>query len=354
MIFVLFGATGIVGDLTTEFFKKRGIRPIAKKSCILDESRIQRSRINGELYSREEVERCAFHYEISGRLIGFEFRDINDAGNGKTDVYMTLSTFDKNILCSLHNAYGQKVKIIYVRIDPKTLESITNARADLDAVKKADRIENGKKLRGFYFDNSKHFDNVVIYDETDGADIAKKHLLSQYESIVLDALEQQNRIDNGSDVFLPYNGNDDYAFVSYSHDDRNMVQALLFGLKNRGCKIWYDKGLEDQRTDSSPVDTLWEQTLQDRIKDCSQFLVFRSKNSVKKPWVWEEFNWAIEYEKPITVIHLDDQSFGREKYDYYERFQSPSYRDDIDFVENIHNHIVESIKTTNLPKAEGE
>ena len=345
MIFVLFGATGEVGDITRKYFKSHGISSISKKNYIIDPTLVQMERVNGDIVSREEIEKCAFRYEISGRTVGFEFADIDRAGQGYENVYMTLSAFERSILIDLRNAYGEKVRIIYINIDPQTLKEITNARTDLDATQKQDRIENGKKLRYFFLKNRALFDIDVYYEETEELS-RQEYLQAQYELIIIEALERQSKLDSDQELKLPYLGQGKYVFVSYSHDDLRLIRPLLLGLLNKKCKIWYDKGLETN-ADEEPVNLLWEDKLRERISNCSQFLIFRSKNSVKKPWVWQEFNWALETGIPVTVVRLDDKQFGREKFDFYDRYQNPTYhQDNISFVEDIDRYLINDVRVS--------
>ena len=342
MIFVLFGATGEVGDITQRFFKSRGISPISKKNYITDPTLVQSDRVNGSLVSREEVEKCAFHYEISGRLIGFEFQDISRAGRGYENIFMTLSAFDADLLTDLRNAYDARVRIIYVQIDPPLLQKITNSREKLNDKQKADRIKNGKLLRNFYLKNSDLFHNTVYYEETDFTP-KEDLLISQYEKIVNRALEQQEQLNADKELHLPYLGQGKYVFASYAHTDGAHVQSLLHGLVGKNCKIWYDRGLAVNAKDK-PVDLLWEDELRDRVTNCSQFLLFRSKNAVKQPWVWQEFNWALEAGVHVTVVQLDDTPFGRTKFDVYSQYQSPAYREGVDFVETINRHLIDDVR----------
>ena len=330
MIFVLFGVTGKVGVATKKIFMDRGFRPLRKKYFILDPKRSDPATLDGDIVTREELEKCAIRYEVSGRMIGFQFEDIADGGNGKSNVYMSLSTLDKNILHQLREAYGPMVKVVYSCIDLKTLIKITKARP-LSHSDIRQRIEMGMQLQEFYAENMKYFDAVAIYSESN-PHFSMQSLTRQYHQLIDKALEEQRLLNNNVFVDLPFQGPNGYAFASYSHNDRAIVTPLLYGLQRFKCKVWYDKALDENRERN----LLWENILQDKVTNCSHFIIFRSQHSVKANWVWQEFDWAEKLKKPVTMVRLDDSKFGKSDFDKYERIQSPSLSDDPDLTEHIH------------------
>ena len=44
-------------------------------------------------------------------------------------------------------------------------------------------------------------------------------------------------------IFL-YEGDDSYIFVSYCHKDKERVYPVISELYSRGCRIWYDDGID--------------------------------------------------------------------------------------------------------------
>ena len=44
--------------------------------------------------------------------------------------------------------------------------------------------------------------------------------------------------------FTPYEGNEKYIFVSYSHSNSDKVAPILEKLNDEGFRIWYDEGIE--------------------------------------------------------------------------------------------------------------
>ena len=48
--------------------------------------------------------------------------------------------------------------------------------------------------------------------------------------------------------FSAYIGDDPYIFVSYAHEDAELVYPELTRLKDQGFKIWYDEGISPGST----------------------------------------------------------------------------------------------------------
>lgn len=44
--------------------------------------------------------------------------------------------------------------------------------------------------------------------------------------------------------FKPYEGDEKYIFISYSHQNGDIVAPILEKLNSEGLRIWYDEGIE--------------------------------------------------------------------------------------------------------------
>ena len=100
-----------------------------------------------------------------------------------------------------------------------------------------------------------------------------------------------------SEKAVPYMGSEPYAFVSYSHKDSETVYKMIGRLAEMGCRIWYDEGIEAADDYGS--------TLYNRIKDCSVFIIFKSRNSTASQDVRKEIHHAINFNKTILQVVLD-------------------------------------------------
>ena len=73
-----------------------------------------------------------------------------------------------------------------------------------------------------------------------------------------------------SEPIAPYQGDEPYIFVSYSHEDSSDVHAELVQLRENGFNVWYDEGL-------SPG-FAWRDELAHAIDRSSLFLFLRDES----------------------------------------------------------------------------
>jgi Tol biopolymer transport system component len=96
--------------------------------------------------------------------------------------------------------------------------------------------------------------------------------------------------------FPAYVGDDPYIFVSYSHEDSDVVYPELQWLKDQGFHIWYDEGISPGHE--------WRTELGNAIEGCNLFLYFVSPLSVASEHCQREVNYAMDQKKPLLVVHL--------------------------------------------------
>ena len=95
---------------------------------------------------------------------------------------------------------------------------------------------------------------------------------------------------------IAYEGRDPYVFVSYSHIDADRVTPIIAALKQNMCRIWYDEGL-------TPGES-WNDSIAEHLKNCDQFLLFISPDSVASKYVMSEINYALSKNKSIVPVIL--------------------------------------------------
>lgn len=104
-------------------------------------------------------------------------------------------------------------------------------------------------------------------------------------------------MDNDSDKkpsFLPYEGDGPYAFISYAHNDHEIVYKDMEVFHDQGLNIWYDQGI--------PSGSRWTEEISRKIMDSSFFIVFLSENAYESIYVKDEINLA--YRKNIPIIPI--------------------------------------------------
>lgn len=97
---------------------------------------------------------------------------------------------------------------------------------------------------------------------------------------------------------LPFSQEKPYAFVSYAHSDKELVIQTAQALTELDKNIWFDRKL-------TPGGDFWEE-LAERILGCNAVVLFLSGSSVDSAFVRRELKYALNQEKPIIAVHLDD------------------------------------------------
>lgn len=95
-----------------------------------------------------------------------------------------------------------------------------------------------------------------------------------------------------------YDGNDPFIFISYAHGDVEPVAAELLRITEQGFNVWFDEGIH--------AGTAWRDELADRILACNRFLFYASPKSVISRNCLKEVHFALDSNKPIIVVHLED------------------------------------------------
>ena len=98
--------------------------------------------------------------------------------------------------------------------------------------------------------------------------------------------------------FAAYKGDDPYIFVSYAHDDADLVYPEMQRLRELGFNIWYDEGISPGAS--------WRDELAHAIEQCSLFLFFVTNKSVKSQYCLQEVSYAQDNNRRILVVYLED------------------------------------------------
>lgn len=98
--------------------------------------------------------------------------------------------------------------------------------------------------------------------------------------------------------FTPYEGNDPYIFVSYSHKDSDKVFPVLEQLNNQGFRVWYDEGIE--------WGSEWPESIGAHLHNSAVCMFFHSEDSVKSRNCRQELYYANQEEKNLFSVYLED------------------------------------------------
>lgn len=95
-----------------------------------------------------------------------------------------------------------------------------------------------------------------------------------------------------------YEGDGSYIFVSYSHKDSAKVLPLIEVLHERGFRVWYDAGIQ--------AGTEWPEYIEEHLTNASVLLAFMTPNTIESKNCRNEINFAVDLEKEILVVYLED------------------------------------------------
>ena len=98
--------------------------------------------------------------------------------------------------------------------------------------------------------------------------------------------------------FRAYEGNESYAFISYAHMDSDRVYEIISALNNDGFRLWYDQGIEIARR--------YKAIINEHIEKCAAFVVFATRNGIKREEVIDECAYAIALRKKMIIVYLED------------------------------------------------
>ena len=95
-----------------------------------------------------------------------------------------------------------------------------------------------------------------------------------------------------------YRGDEPYVFISYAHDDKDLVFPEIKRFNEAGFHVWYDEGIAPGNE--------WTDEIAEALDKCSLFVVMLTPTSAPRPNVLNEINFALDEDKPFLAIHLQE------------------------------------------------
>lgn len=96
----------------------------------------------------------------------------------------------------------------------------------------------------------------------------------------------------------PYQGNEPYIFLSYSHRDAEAAAEVIRDMNSHGFRLWYDEGLVPGKE--------WDENIAHAIVECSYFVALISQNYLNSTNCRDELNYARDKTLPLLLIYLED------------------------------------------------
>lgn len=135
----------------------------------------------------------------------------------------------------------------------------------------------------------------------------------------------------------PYEGDEPYIFFSYCHEDAWQNYPIIERMSHDGYRIWYDDGLH-------PGDE-WPERIAEKLDGCTVCMAALSQNFSQSHNCKNELTFAINNQKPLLIIKLEDfpMSMGMRlqlaNTQYIEKYQYDS--ENIFFVKLYSNQLKE-------------
>lgn len=95
-----------------------------------------------------------------------------------------------------------------------------------------------------------------------------------------------------------YRGGLPYAFLSYSHKDKEDAERITRELIDRGFRVWFDEGLTPAKE--------WDEVIANRVENCGYFIALISRNYLESENCRDELNYARDKNRPRMLIYLED------------------------------------------------
>lgn len=131
---------------------------------------------------------------------------------------------------------------------------------------------------------------------------------------------------------VPYAGNENYIFVSYSHKDSPKVHEFIKTLITAGYNIWYDEGIDPGME--------WDDEIAAHIEKCDSLIAFISNNYLASENCKDELNFARDLQKERLLIYMEKVELPRGMAMRLNRMQAIhmyTYQDENAFFEKVYN-----------------
>jgi hypothetical protein len=100
----------------------------------------------------------------------------------------------------------------------------------------------------------------------------------------------------------PYEGNDEFIFLSYKRGDFDRVMPIVETLVETGQRVWFDKEI--------PGGSEWDALIEEKIERCLAVLLCISTASIESRYVRREVKFADTLRKPIIGVRVENAELG--------------------------------------------
>ena len=132
-----------------------------------------------------------------------------------------------------------------------------------------------------------------------------------------------------------YEGDNPYVFISYAHKDKVLVEPFIGELMNRGYRVWYDDGIN--------LSEEWPESIAEHLYHAESVIFFISTAFCASKNCKRELNFAIDKDKDMFAIFLDNTELSLGMQMQLGTIQSIIYDKSEDLIKNIKKIIVNDV-----------
>lgn len=134
-----------------------------------------------------------------------------------------------------------------------------------------------------------------------------------------------------------------YVFISYSSKNRDVADKLIKALEKNNIDSWV-------APDDIPAGSKYAQVINKAIKNCACFVLLLSNDSMNSVWVAKEVERAINYNKKIITVKIEDLTLT-EEFELYISTDQIVQVYDIAKIDDEVNRLISVVKahTTSYP-----
>lgn len=203
-------------------------------------------------------------------------------------LFSSISNHSRQILREIELAIAKGLIVLPVRIDQSNPANVL--RYYLSALQWIDATEGG--IKG-------NIERILRVTEDIIGPRNKKDAINKNDSqfdYISSSMSSNNNVVLDRGRFEAYSGNKPYAFISYSHEDTDIVIPIIKDWHDKGYRIWYDEGIDPGNE--------WRKFIAQKLNDSVYFVIFISPDSVASKNVKRELYFADKYDIPFLAIHL--------------------------------------------------
>lgn len=321
MLMVFYGLTLAVGNKTRQYMRSKGFRVIEKLIIEEENTPVKSYFTPRKLSDQNVIDSCDFKYRTNYGYAGFNKADIFDAIYGNENAILCMTSENIEFLHHIKAGYGDAVPIVGMYIDKNAQLELIKEKG-LNEAETESRLVMGDTVANVIVNNRALFDYIMIYGgENSFFDLSS--LQKQLDTLIEKSKERQKRFLDSAYIEAPYQGSENYVFLSYSHLDRTEAGEFLAFLQFHGVRVWYDAGI--------PVGDNWRNVIADKLEHASAVILLSSKNSTASDDVKVEIARATQAKKKILRVKLDDSEFDIGIEMYLQSFNHVSINETISY-----------------------